>query len=73
MELEKKGIPVATLISTAFLRLAAAEARAFGFPDYPLVAVPHPFGNRSREWVRSVAEQVVDQVVALLTGTGATK
>lgn len=46
----------------------------FGLPPYPVVSVPHPFGNRTPEWVAQRADLVVDEVVAVLsepTDTGA--
>ena len=67
MELEKHGVPVATIISAAFTGTVQMELRTFGFNDYPLVEVPHPFGNRSREWIEERAAAVLTQVLGILT------
>lgn len=55
------------MISEAFLAIVRTEVRMFGLPPYPVVSVPHPFGNRTPEWVAERAGLVVDDVVRLLT------
>ena len=50
--------------------MVGAELGAFGFPDYPFIEIPHPFGSREDEWIEQRANLVVDQVVALLTTNG---
>ncbi len=57
-----------TICSTAFRTLGAAQARALGNAALPLAIIPHPFGTRTREQVRELAEACVDDVVKLLTG-----
>ena len=36
----------------------------------PIAVIPHPFGLRTRDEVREMAEQCVDDIVALVTGKG---
>lgn len=47
-------------------------ARAQGVPDYPMAIVPHNLGTledlRGEEDVDTIAQSVVDQVEAILTG-----
>jgi hypothetical protein len=57
-----------TICSTAFLTLGRAQARALGQPDMAIAVIPHPFGVRSRDEVRALAETCVDEVVKLATG-----
>ena len=45
-----------TVVSNAFIGLGKAQARALGHPGLPLAVIPHPFGSRSREEVRALAE-----------------
>jgi hypothetical protein len=64
----KRGKGALTVCSTAFVTLGRAQARALGDPDLPIAIVPHPFGLRSREEIRTIAGKCVDEVVALVTG-----
>jgi hypothetical protein len=59
-----------TICSTAFITLGRAQARALGHADLPIAVVPHPFGLRSREEIRRIAESCVDDVVSLLATAG---
>ena len=59
-----------TICSTAFTTLGRAQARALGHADLPIAVVPHPFGLRSREEIRQIAEQCVDDVVRLVSKAG---
>jgi hypothetical protein len=54
--------------STSFTGLGHAQARALGHPDLPIAVIPHPFGLRTREEVRSIAEQCVAEIVRLAMG-----
>ena len=54
------------ICSSAFLTLGRAQARALGNPDLPIAVIPHPFGLRSREEVRQMAEKCVDDIVRLV-------
>jgi len=57
-----------TVCSTAFQTLGRAQARALGNSALPIAVIPHPFGGRSREEVRKLAEQCIDDAVKLLIG-----
>jgi hypothetical protein len=62
----KRGKAAVTICSTAFLTLGRAQARALGDADLPIAVIPHPFGLRSREEVRAIAEKCVDDVARLV-------
>jgi hypothetical protein len=64
----KRGTSAVTVCSTAFLTLGKAQARALGDAGLPIAVIPHPFGIRSREEVKSIASKCVDDLVALVTG-----
>jgi predicted dienelactone hydrolase len=55
-----------TVVSNAFIGLGKAQARALGYPGLPLAVIPHPFGSRTREEVRTLAEQCVDEIAKLV-------
>lgn len=67
MEIEKLGVPVATILSRDFAGLGQSECKALGFPTMPVVVVPHPFGSLKREQVRKIADDVVDEIIHVLT------
>ncbi len=55
-----------TICSTAFTGLGRAQSRALGFPQLPVAVVPHPFGIRTRDEIRDIAAQCVDDIARLL-------
>ena len=59
-----------TICSTAFITLGRAQARALGHAELPIAVVPHPFGLRSREEIRHIAESCVEDVVRLAGKAG---
>ncbi|MBI4195475.1 MAG: hypothetical protein HY526_10395 [Betaproteobacteria bacterium] len=67
MEVAKRGKPAVAICSTAFTTLGHAQARALGDPDLPIAVIPHPFGLRTREEVRQIAEKCVDEVARLVS------
>jgi hypothetical protein len=66
----KRGRAALAVCSTAFTTLARAQAAALGNAALPVAVIPHPFGNRTRNQVRELAEQCVRDI-ASLTSTGA--
>jgi predicted dienelactone hydrolase len=64
----KQGKRAVTVCSTAFKTLGRAQARALGNSNLPIAVIPHPFGGRSREDVRKIAEQCVVDIAKLLSG-----
>ena len=66
MEVAKRGVVALTVCSTAFTALGRAQQKALGAPDLPIAVVPHPFGTRSRDELRTMAEQCVGEVARLL-------
>ena len=59
-----------TVCSTAFVTLGRAQARALGKPDLPIAVVPHPFGLRTREEIRGLAEHCVEDIVRFVSKGG---
>ena len=53
------------MVSNAFIGLGKAQARALGHPGLPLAVIPHPFGSRSRDEVRALADKCVGEIVKL--------
>jgi alkanesulfonate monooxygenase SsuD/methylene tetrahydromethanopterin reductase-like flavin-dependent oxidoreductase (luciferase family) len=64
---EDHGIPVATVISSGFVRAARAQAEALGAADYRTVVVAHPIQPLTREEVRALADRAYDEIVRRIT------
>jgi hypothetical protein len=63
----KRGVAAVTICSAAFIMLGRAQASALGNPKLPIAVVPHPFGLRSRDEVRQMADQCVDDIAKLVS------
>ncbi|MPZ44583.1 MAG: hypothetical protein GEV05_14510 [Betaproteobacteria bacterium] len=66
MEIANRGKASLTVCSTAFVGLGNAQARALGHPDLAIAVIPHPFGARTREQVREIAEACLEEIVKLI-------
>ena len=64
---EDHGVPVATVISSEFVRAARAQADALGAADYRTVVVAHPIQPLTREEVRALADRAFDEIVRRIT------
>ena len=56
------------ICSTSFITLGRTQLKALGAADTPIAVIPHPFGLRTREEVRGIAEKCADDVVRLALG-----
>jgi predicted dienelactone hydrolase len=65
VEIAKRGRAAVTVVSNAFTSLGKAQARSLGHANLPLAVIPHPFGSRTREEVRALAEQCVEEIARL--------
>jgi len=60
---EDNGVPVATVISSEFVRAARVQADALGAAEYRTVVVAHPIQPLTREEVRALADRAFDEIV----------
>ena len=67
VELEKAGIPTATILSEGFQDDAIASAKAFGMRSTPFTVVPKVYNNVTVEEAIEQTDPCVDDVVRLLT------
>ena len=65
MEVAKRGRVALAVCSTAFITLARAQAIALGNPALPIAVIPHPFGNRTRDQMRALAERCAQDIASL--------
>ena len=63
---EEQGIPTANVTTTEFIGAAHAQCTALGMPDYEPILVQHPIQPKTQDEVRSLADQVIDQIIAKL-------
>ena len=68
MEIARRGRAAVTICSTTFVAMGKAQAAKLGFARLPIAVVPHPFGLRTRDEVRRMAEDLVRDI-AVLAGT----
>jgi len=54
-----------TICSTVFVAMGHAQASKLGLPGMPIVAVAHPFGLRSRNEVKEMAQGATRDIAAL--------
>jgi hypothetical protein len=63
---EKRGIPAAAIITTAFTHSADAMARRHDFLNYRYAMVSHPIGNLKPDQIKERAAEALPQVLAIL-------
>jgi hypothetical protein len=68
INLEKRGIPAVSILTTSFTRSGDAMARRYGFPGYRYAMVQHPLGGVSADECKQKAAEVLDDLIAILAG-----
>ena len=69
IEMERLGIPSASIITHVFLNTAKAMTRMMGVPDYEFVVADHPLSSLTGEECRQRAENIADDVERILLGS----
>ena len=69
MNLDARGIPGVTVVTTGFTDAVAAQSAALGF-EPAVVYVPHPIQNRTAEELDRLADEAVESALKLLTSAG---
>ena len=68
MNLDSRGIPGVSVVTTGFTDAVAAQSQALGF-EPAIVYVPHPIQNRTADELDQIADQAIEAALALLTAT----
>ncbi|MEQ8194326.1 MAG: hypothetical protein RIB59_07535 [Rhodospirillales bacterium] len=71
--LEAKGIPTATVFSTAFSGAARQQAVGRGLAHLPLVEIPHPMHTATQDAILERADAVVEQIAKTLSDSALIK
>jgi hypothetical protein len=67
---EGTGIPAVVVVTEVFVNLARTAARAHGYPDMRLVALPHPMESRPEAEVRAIARSYAAALFGMLQDSG---
>jgi vacuolar-type H+-ATPase subunit F/Vma7 len=67
MNLDARGIPGISVVTTGFTDAVAAQSRALGF-DPAVLFVPHPIQNRTADELKKIADDAVESAIGMLTG-----
>jgi hypothetical protein len=65
--MEKLGVPTAVVCTAPFVSSGKAMAVAHGFPGYPFVVMPHPINATTYETLDSWVENILSEIVRLLS------
>ena len=69
IEMERLGIPTASIITHVFLNTAKAMTRMMGVPDYEFVVAPHPLSSLTDEECKERAAGMASDVERILLGS----
>ena len=58
-------MPAITICSDQFVVLGRKQLKALGSEGHPIAVIPHPFGLRTRDEVRGIAEKCVEDVARI--------
>ena len=56
------------VVTAVFENLGRTAARAQGYPDLPMLVLPHPMESRPEPEVREIARARFDELLALIVG-----
>jgi hypothetical protein len=73
IEMERLGIPTASIITHVFNNTAKAMTRMMGVPDYEYVVAQHPLSSLTDDECRQRAETLAPDVERILLGSAAAK
>jgi len=71
IEMERLGIPTASIITHVFLNTAKAMTRMMGVPAYEFVVAQHPLSSLSDDQCRDMAEGIATDVERILLDSNA--
>ena len=69
IEMERLGLPTASIITHVFNNTAKAMTRMMGVPDYEYAVAPHPLSSLTDEECRERAEALLSEVERILLGS----
>jgi hypothetical protein len=70
IKLERAGIPAVAIITAPFIATAQAMAKSWGAPTYEFIVTSHPIANLNETELNAKADELTEQVIRFLKGTG---
>lgn len=70
MNLDARGVPGVSVVTTGFTGAVAAQAQALGF-EPAVVYVPHPIQNRTADELKKIADDAVAPALLFLMSEAA--
>jgi hypothetical protein len=70
VQFERRGVPVAVVVTDGFLAAGRAQAQMLGLPELALVAIAHPLSTLRPDEINGRAAQAFPLAEAVLLGTG---
>lgn len=71
MNLDGRGIPGVSIVTTEFADAVEVQSKAMGF-EPAVVYTPHPIQNRTADELKKIADDVIEQALGMLTADGRT-
>ena len=68
VQLIKKKMPVAMVVTDKFVNEALEVAKNSGIPDPPIVIIEHPFATLNSTELDKIIEKYFSAIVKILTG-----
>jgi hypothetical protein len=64
--LERAGVPTVSICTDAFGVPARAMAKAYGFPDFQFVTIPHPIASLDLPQLTDRVRQLLPELLRIL-------
>ena len=64
--LERAGVPAVSICTDAFVVPARAMAKAYGFPGFEFVTVPHPVASLDEAQIRARVRDLLPAMLRIL-------
>ena len=65
MNLDSRGIPGVSVVTTGFTDAVDVQSRALGF-EPAVLFTPHPIQNRTADELKKIADDVIEPILKLL-------
>ena len=69
MNLDARGIPGISVVTTGFTDAVTVQSKALGF-DPAVLFVPHPIQNRTADELKKIADDAIAPALKLLAASG---
>ena len=64
--LERAGLPAVSICTDPFVLTTRAMAKAYGFPGFEYVSIPHPVASLSEEQIQARVRDMMPDLLRIL-------